>query len=86
MAYVLAHQKRLDLLTGNLDVTVKTQMWVTDQLWEGLKHNPQEELSSRPLLVYWFMGHITRYVPLSCLLQIVLTCTRLVQSAHPVQV
>ncbi|RPD73973.1 hypothetical protein L226DRAFT_488145, partial [Lentinus tigrinus ALCF2SS1-7] len=39
---------------------LSTQMWITNELWEGLKRNPPEELSSRPMLVYWFMGHIIR--------------------------
>ncbi|KAI0718232.1 hypothetical protein C8T65DRAFT_737463 [Cerioporus squamosus] len=36
------------------------QMRVSDEMWEGMQRNPDDELSRRPLLIFWFMGHIIR--------------------------
>ncbi len=43
-------------------LAVRTQMWVSDEMWEGMQKNSDNELSRRPLLAYWFMGHVIRYV------------------------
>ena len=42
-------------------LAVGNQMWVTNWIWDHLLQNPDsDKFSSRPVLVYWFMGHVVR--------------------------
>ncbi|KAH9924621.1 uncharacterized protein BXZ73DRAFT_50427 [Epithele typhae] len=38
---------------------LKNQKWVAEWLWSGLG-DPDNVLSARPLLIFWFMGHVIR--------------------------
>ncbi|TBU46253.1 hypothetical protein BD309DRAFT_858521 [Dichomitus squalens] len=44
------------------DLWLRTQMAVTQKIWDEAQMNPKSELINRPLLGYWFIAHILRAI------------------------
>ncbi|KAI0629846.1 hypothetical protein C8Q77DRAFT_270240 [Trametes polyzona] len=48
------------LYRAKCETWLRGQMAITQSIWEDICTNPDGEAQARPLLLYWFMGHITR--------------------------